>query len=129
MATLTIYGVTSHIPRNPYLNGRQVSNNKRQQLFTSGTGKSFDELLSPSWVTHYNRDYVGVAPLKCKTSDPPRISIDFHLQEVLFHYNLLSIIVFIYWGVEYNSYNTITRDMTKYTHSHSSAARSRESCV
>ena len=48
---------------------------------------------------------------------------------MLFHYNLLSIIVFIYWGVEYNSYNTITRDMTKYTHSHSSAALSRESCI
>ena len=29
VATLTIYGVTSHIPRNPYLNGKQVSNNKR----------------------------------------------------------------------------------------------------
>ena len=41
---------------------------------------------------------------------------------MLFHYNLLSILVFIYWGVEYNSYNTTTRDMTKYTHS-------RESCV
>ena len=29
VATLTIYGVTSHIPRNPYLNSKQVSNNKR----------------------------------------------------------------------------------------------------
>ena len=29
VATLTIYGVTSHIPRNPYLNGKQVFNNKR----------------------------------------------------------------------------------------------------
>ena len=23
---------------------------------------------------------------------------------------------FVYWGVEYNSYNMITRDMTKYTY-------------
>ena len=53
-------------------------------------------------------------------SDPSRISIDFYLQEVLFHYNLLSIIVFIYWGVKYNSYNTITRDVIKYTHSRES---------
>ena len=29
VATLTIYGVTSHILRNPYLNGKQVSNSKR----------------------------------------------------------------------------------------------------
>ena len=29
VAALTIYGLTSHIPRNPYLNGKQVSNNKR----------------------------------------------------------------------------------------------------
>ena len=48
---------------------------------------------------------------------------------MLFHYNVRSIIVFIYWGVEYNSYNTITRDMTEYMHSHLSAARSRELCV
>ena len=48
---------------------------------------------------------------------------------MLFHYNLQSIIVFIYWGVEYNSYNTITWDMTKYMHSHLSAALSRESCI
>ena len=42
VATLTIYGVTSYIPRNPYLNGKQVSNNERLNQTTiihAGTGR------------------------------------------------------------------------------------------
>ena len=88
---LTIYGVTSHILRNPYLNGKQVANNKRliNQEFHLSKERIFDELLSPSLTLV---DGSGTTK-ESKMSHPSRISTDFDLQQVLFHYKLLSIII------------------------------------